>query len=144
MNARKTVELVQVHVGDSLPELTIHLTATLIVGGALASRDFTPVHHDRAAAQAQGMPDVFMNILTTNGLVGRYVTDWAGPDAVLKKVRLRLGAPSFPGDKLKFTGSVIAKDEASGVVGLEVVGRNSWGTHVTAHVEVRLAIARRG
>ena len=71
-----------VKVGDTLPELAIELTASLIVGGALASRDYTPVHHDRAAAQAQGMSDVFMNILTTNGLVGRYVTDWAGIDAV--------------------------------------------------------------
>ncbi len=78
----KTQLLKSVKVGDTLPELPIPITTTLIVGGALASRDFTPVHHDKGAAQAQGMQDVFMNILTTNGLVGRYVTDWAGPDAV--------------------------------------------------------------
>jgi len=143
VNAAGTVPFGRVQVGDRLPELVIDLTATLIVGGALASRDFTPVHHDRAAAQAQGMPDVFMNILTTNGLVGRYVTDWAGPNAVLKKVSLRLGAPSFPGDQLKFSGTVTAKDEVSGVVGVEVVGRNSWGTHVTARVDVALPRAER-
>ncbi len=59
----------------------------MIVAGALASHDFTAVHHDKAAAQAQGMQDVFMNILTTNGLVGRYVTDWAGPNAVREEGR---------------------------------------------------------
>ena len=71
-----------VKVGEELPPLDVATTAALVVGGALASRDFTPVHHDKAAAQAQGLPDVFMNILTTNGFVGRYVTDWAGPDAL--------------------------------------------------------------
>ena len=138
MTQLKTVVTKDVHVGDKLPELVISLTTTMIVGGALASHDFTPVHHDKAAAQAQGMQDVFMNILTTNGLVGRYVTDWAGPNAVLKKVAIKLGAPNFPGDRMKMTGVVKGTDEATGVVDLEVVGKNSWGNHVTAQVRVGL------
>jgi acyl dehydratase len=83
-------KLSDVSVGDDLPPLPIPITTSLVVGGALASRDFTPVHHDRAAAQAAGLQDVFMNILTTNGLVGRYVTDWAGPDHVTGTVRVAL------------------------------------------------------
>ena len=62
----------EVEVGTELPELPIDITTSLVVGGAIASRDFTPVHHDKIEAQAAGMPDVFMNILTTNGLVNRY------------------------------------------------------------------------
>ena len=73
----KSIDFKDVNVGDKLPELAVDLTSTLIVGGALASQDYTPVHHDKAAAQAQGMQDVFMNILTTNGLVGR--TSPTGP-----------------------------------------------------------------
>ena len=88
----KTLSFKDVDVGAKLPELAIDLTTTLIVGGALASQDYTPVHHDKAAAQAQGMQDVFMNILTTNGLVGRYVTDWAGMNSTLKGVSIKLGA----------------------------------------------------
>jgi len=138
MTKLRTVSSKDVHVGDKLPELAIPLTATMIVAGALASHDFTPVHHDKAAAQAQGMQDVFMNILTTNGLVGRYVTDWAGPNAVLKRVAIKLGAPNFPGDTMKMTGIVKGKEEATGIVDLEVVGKNSWGSHVTAQVRVAL------
>jgi acyl dehydratase len=130
-----------VSVGDPLPELPIPITATLVVGGALASRDFTPVHHDRAAAQAQGMSDVFMNILTTNGLVGRYVTDWAGPDAVLRGVAIKLGAPNLPGDTMKMSGSVTVKDDAAGEIVVAVTGKNGWGNHVTG--TVRLALPRR-
>ena len=133
-----TLTLKEVGVGAKLPEIPIEITTTMIVAGALASRDFTPVHHDRSAAQAQGMQDVFMNILTTNGLVGRYVTDWAGPDAVIKSVAIRLGAPNLPGDTMRLTGTVKAKNEDHGVVEIEVAGRNSWGDHVTGTVKVAL------
>ena len=134
----ESIAFADVKVGDQLPELAIDLTVSLIVAGALASRDYTPVHHDKAAAQATGMQDVFMNILTTNGLVGRYVTDWAGIDAVIKKVAIKLGAPNLPGDTMKMTGAVTAKDEASGTVVVEVVGKNGWGSHVTGTVNVAL------
>ena len=136
----KTLRFESVQVGDALPELPIPITVTLVVGGALASRDYTPVHHDKAAAQAQGMGDVFMNILTTNGLVGRYVTDWAGPDAVVKNVAIKLGAPNLPGDTMKMVGSVKEKNDAAGEVVVEVAGKNNWGNHVTG--TVRLALPR--
>jgi acyl dehydratase len=134
----KTRSYESVAVGDALPELPIPITVTLVVGGALASRDYTPVHHDKAAAQAQGMSDVFMNILTTNGLVGRYVTDWAGPDAVVRNVAIKLGAPNLPGDTMKMVGSVKSKDDAKGEVVLDVAGRNGWGNHVTGTIRVAL------
>ena len=134
----ETMQLDSVEVGTKLPELPIPITTTLIVAGALASRDFTPLHHDKAAAQAAGMQDVFMNILTTNGLVGRYVTDWAGPGAVLRGVSIKLGTPNLPGDTMTFTGSVAAKDDTEGVVDVAIAGTNSWGDHVTGTVRVAL------
>lgn len=127
-----------VGVGTALPEVPIPITTTLIIAGAIASRDFTALHHDKAAAQAGGMQDVFMNILTTNGLVGRYVTDWAGPDAVLKRVAIKLGAPNLPGDTMKMSGVVKKKDDGAGIVEVDVAGRNSWGDHVTGTVVVAL------
>jgi acyl dehydratase len=134
----RTITLRDVSVGTALPELPIPITTTMIVAGALASRDFTPVHHDTAAAQTGGMQDVFMNILTTNGLVGRYVTDWAGPDAVIRRVAIKLGAPNLPGDTMRLSGTVRAKDEEAGVVEIQVAGTNSWGDHVTGTVTVAL------
>ncbi len=79
-----------------------------------------------------------MNILTTNGLVGRYVTDWAGRNATLKGVAIKLGAPNFPGDSMRMTGTVTAKDEGEGTVEVEIAGKNSWGDHVTGTVRVAL------
>ena len=132
------VDLASVNVGDALPELAIALTTSLIVGGALASRDYTPVHHDRAAAQAAGMSDVFMNILTTNGLVGRYVADWAGIDATVRGIAIKLGTPNLPGDTMKLSGSVTSVDSDAGEVTVEIAGKNAWGHHVTGSVRVAL------
>jgi acyl dehydratase len=125
-----------VNVGDELPELVVPLTATLITATAIATRDYQDVHHDRELAQAKGSPDIFMNILTSNGLVGRLVTDWAGPETELRKVAIRLGAPNYPGDTMTLTGKVTAK--ADGLVEVSVVGANKLGNHVTGTVTVAL------
>jgi acyl dehydratase len=132
----KSLAYDEVSVGDELPELVIPLTATLITATAIATRDYQDVHHDRELAQAKGSPDIFMNILTSNGLVGRLVTDWAGPETELRKVAIRLGAPNYPGDTMTLTGKVTAK--ADGLVEVSVVGANKLGNHVTGTVTVAL------
>jgi len=125
-----------VQVGDELPPLEVPLTRTLIVATAIASRDYQDVHHDPTLAVERGSPDIFMNILSTNGFVGRFVTDWAGPDATVEKVAIRLGAPNYPGDTMVMTGSVTAKED--GAVEVAVRGANSRGDHVTGTVKVAL------
>ena len=112
------------------PELRIPVTRTLIVAGAIATRDFQDVHHDAELARAKGSPDIFMNILTTNGLVGRYVTDWAGPGAVVTGIAVRLGVPAYPGCDLRFNGHAMTDD--SGQMTISVIGSNEVGNHVTA------------
>lgn len=102
-----------IQAGDVLPALEIPITRTLIVAGALASRDYQDVHHDAELAKEKGSPDIFMNILTTNGLVGRYLTDHFGPAAVLQKLAIRLGAPNYPGDTMTLTGTITDVDAAT-------------------------------
>ena len=124
-------------IGTALPAQEILTTTTMIVGAALASRDFEGVHHDRDAAQASGMADVFINILATNGLVVRYVTDWAGVDAVVERSSIRLGVPHFAGETLTLSGEITAADE-DGTVEISVRGRNVRGDHVSGSVRVNL------
>jgi acyl dehydratase len=125
-----------VNAGDRLPPLEIPVTRTLIVAGAIASRDYQDVHHDPELARQKGSPDIFMNILTTNGLVGRYITDHFGPRARLRRVAIRLGAPNHPGDTMVLTGTV---EEVDGdLVTVRVVGANGVGKHVTGTVTVRI------
>ncbi|MFI6021162.1 acyl dehydratase [Streptomyces sp. NPDC051287] len=132
------VETTRPGVGTELPLLEIPITRTLIVAGAIASRDYQDVHHDAELARRKGSPDIFMNILTTNGLVGRYVTDYFGPTAELRKVAIRLGAPNHPGDTMVLTGRIEELDHATDTAVIRVTGTNGLGDHVTGTVTVEL------
>ena len=138
----ETLRYDAVEVGQRLPELVIDLTPTVIVSTAIASRDYQDVHHDRDLAEKKGSKDIFMNILSSNGFVGRFVTDWSGPDAILKRVAIRLGAPNYPYDKMTLTGEVKSKQviDGEGIVELSVRGANGLGDHVKG--TVRLALPR--
>lgn len=123
-------------VGTKLPELALHGDPTFIVSTALATRDFQDVHHDRDKAHAKGSKDIFVNILTDTGLVQRFVTDWAGPGAMVKSIALRLGVPWYAYDTVTFTGEVV--EVTDGLVTVKIVGSNSLGDHVIATAKLTL------
>jgi acyl dehydratase len=124
--------------GDVLPELAIDITTTFVVTTALASSDFMAVHHDRDAAQAQGAPDIFTNILCDTGLLSRYITDWAGPRAVITRIVVTLNALNPVGETLRISGQITALDAATGQVTVAVRADNSLGRHITAEVGLRV------
>jgi acyl dehydratase len=129
-----TLQWADIDVGDEVTPLEIAVTTTMIVAGAIASRDFMPVHHDRDYATKQGSPNLFMNILTSNGYCVRFLTDWAGPEAMITKLSIRLGVPSFPDDPLRFTGTVTGKIHGSNgenFVEVTFQAANSLGNHVS-------------
>lgn len=147
---RATLAFAEVQVGDVLPELVLPMTATRIVAGAIASRDFMPVHHDRDFANQQGAPQIFMNILSDTAYCSRFVTEWAGPEAMIRRLAIRLGVPAFAGSTLTFTGMVTAmtpsedtrEEKRSEVVGgtVEVALRacNDLGDHIDGTITIAL------
>jgi acyl dehydratase len=134
------VTAAEIREGDVLPVLELPMTATRIVAGAIATRDFMPVHHDRDYANQQGAPDIFMNILSTNGYCSRYLSDWAGPDAMLTNLSIRLGVPVFPGSTLTFTGAVTGVEARADDVLVRVAFRaaNALGDHATGTATLSL------
>jgi hypothetical protein len=120
----------KVQVGTKLPELQLYGDPTFIVSTAIATRDYQDVHHDRDKAQAKGSKDIFVNILTDTGLVQRFITDWAGPTAVIRSIALRLGVPWYAYDTVTFRGEVT--EISDGLITLRITGSNSLGDHVIA------------
>jgi acyl dehydratase len=123
-------------VGDELPVWELPVTPTLVVSSAVATRDFQDVHHDRDLAQGHGSKDIFLNILSTTGLVQRFVGEWArtaiGPGFVIRSCGLRLGAPAYPYDTVRFSGTVTAVED--GRLTVDVVGVVPLGNHVNARL----------
>jgi len=142
--ARASVDFDALQVGDELPPMLINVTPTRVVAGAIASRDFMPVHHDRDFANQQGAPDIFMNILSDTGYCSRFLTDWAGPDAMITRLAIRLGVPVFPGHTLTYTGSITAlrRDGDDGIVEVELRATNELGEHVGGTATINLPAAR--
>jgi acyl dehydratase len=141
MSALNTLDFTQVKVGDELPPLSIDVTATVVVAGAIATRDFMPVHHDRNYANTQGAPEIFMNILSDTAYCSRFLTDWAGPEAMIRKLSIRLGVPAFAGSTLTYTGTVTAVSQIGneGIIEISLRATNDLGDHVSGVAVIGLA-----
>ena len=101
----------QIRVGDELPALVHEVSTTSVILGALASRDWRPMHHDRDFAQQRnGTRDIFMNTPNQAAWLERFITDWAGPKGRIGRYKLRMGDSICPGDTMAFTGVVESKD----------------------------------
>jgi len=141
--ARETLGWETIRVGDEISPMVIDLTPTHVVAGAIATRDFMPVHHDRDYANSQGAPEIFMNILSDTGYCSRFLTDWARPEAMVKHLAIRLGVPAMAGCTLTYTGTVTAtyRDGDEGIVEVELTAVNELGEHVSGTARFELPLS---
>jgi acyl dehydratase len=138
-----TIDWRAVQVGDAIPAMVIPVTPTRVVAGAIASRDFMPVHHDRDYANQQGAPDIFMNILTDTAYCSRFLTDWAGPDAMIHRLGIRLGVPVHPGHTLTYTGEVtgVTREGDLAVIDVTLRAVNDLGEHVGGTAQLSVPVS---
>lgn len=135
---QSTLRFADVRLGQELPSFEVSVTVTSVMATALATRDYQPVHHDLGKVKSLGNETVFTNTHTTAAYLEKLVMQWAGPNAFLKSLKLRLGVPNYAGDKMLLKGKVSALDVATKCVTIAAVGSNSRGDHVTADLVVEL------
>jgi acyl dehydratase len=121
MSTAKNLTLRQVATGDVLPTLAYDVTATTVVLGAMASRDWRPMHHDYDfAVNRNGTKNIFLNTPNQAAWFERYLTDWTGPKGRLGRIQFRMKDSVYPNDTMVFAGRVAGKDEDAGWVDLEI------------------------
>jgi hypothetical protein len=141
---KQTLDWSTIQIGDPITPMKIDVTPTVVVAGAIATRDFMPVHHDREYANSQGSPHIFMNIMTDNGYCSRFLTDWAGPDAMVRTIAIGLGVPAYANSKLVYTGTVTGKSQrdGEGFVEIEFRATNDEGEHLSGTATISLPLTR--
>ena len=137
-----TLTLDQVQVGDAVPELAYDVTATTVVLGALAMRDWRPMHHDHDfAVNRQGVQDVFLNTPNQAQWFERFMTDWTGPRGRLGRMTFKMRSSVFPNDTMVLRGTVTRVEiDDTGCGWAEVDVTMSVGERVCSTCAVRIAI----
>jgi acyl dehydratase len=134
--------LPEVKPGDALPALAVDVSATTVILGALASRDWRPMHHDREFAQQRnGVRDIFMNTPNQAAWFERFLTDWSGPTGRLGRMRFRMKDSVFPGDRMTLRGVVeTVETDATGCGWVEVALELAAGERIATECRARLAL----
>ena len=132
----------QVKAGDRLPELSVDVSATTVVLGAMASRDWRPMHHDyKFATERNGVQDIFLNTPNQAAWFERYISDWAGPYGRLGRIQFRMKDSVFPGDTMVFHGEVTGvSSDAAGCAWAELELSLSVGDKTVTACTARVAL----
>lgn len=132
----------KIKVGDELPELAYDVTATTVVLGALAMRDWRPMHHDyKFATERNGVRDIFLNTPNQAQWFERFMTDWTGPYGRLARMTFKMKASVFPDETMVFRGTVTNVETDAGGCGFADVDVTlSVGDKVCTTCAVRIAI----
>jgi len=138
----KSLTADDVHAGDALPELSYPVTATTVVLGAMATRDWRPMHHDHDfAVNRNGTQDIFLNTPNQAAWFERYVTDWTGPKGRLGRMKFTMLGSVFPGDTMVMRATVesVETDDA-GCSWASLLVTLSVGDDVKTDCSVRVAL----
>ncbi|MGH9096685.1 MAG: hypothetical protein ACRDWB_04610, partial [Acidimicrobiales bacterium] len=134
-----------VAVGDRLPDLVYPVTATTVVLGALAARDWRPMHHDKDfAIDRNGTRDICLNTPNQASWFERFVTDWTGPYGRLQRMTFRMLGSVFPGDTMVFRGEVAdtgVDDVGCGWVTIEISLTVEGDAKTTCRARVALPLS---
>lgn len=119
--------------GDQVPGPVIPITMRTLMIDVAGTRDLYPIHHDREFAKGNGARDIFVNTMFYEALFGRIATDWAGPEAFLRKLRFAMKSPNCLGDTITSRGWVVKKYEGDGerLLDLEIHLDNQLGPSAT-------------
>ena len=81
-----------VEAGSQIDVVSYPVTRLSLVKYCGASGDFNVIHWNERIAKSVGLPDVIAHGMFTMAQAGRFVTDWAGPRAVVTEFGVRFSS----------------------------------------------------
>jgi acyl dehydratase len=105
----RQISYADVEAGTELPVVSYPVTRLSLVKYCGASGDFNVIHWNERIAKAVGLPDVIAHGMFTMAQAGRFITDWAGPQATVVEFGVR------------FSSMVVVPDDDKGA-SIEVSG----------------------
>ncbi|HQQ74497.1 MAG TPA: MaoC/PaaZ C-terminal domain-containing protein [Pseudomonadales bacterium] len=109
----KNLSASEINIGDKLPALQVKMTAQKIISAAAATRDWQPIHHDHAIAIKSGLRGIILNTPSQAGWISKYITDWAGPQAQIKRLAFKMKDSICPDDEMTISGEVTGKQDTT-------------------------------
>lgn len=132
----KNLSASEINIGDKLPALQVKMTAQKIISAAAATRDWQPIHHDHAIAIKSGLRGIILNTPSQAGWISKYITDWTGPQAQIKRLAFKMKDSICPNDEMTISGEVTGKNdtEITATVTLSV------SENLKTHAEIRFIL----
>lgn len=132
-------------VGDEITPVSIPITYKRVCMNAAATWDWFPGHHDPEYARSQGQKTIYLSTLFFHGFIDRGLTDWAGPDALLRRRKISMIKSIYPGQTATLTGRVVAKRQDRGMclVDLALTVSSEEGICVPSEATLQLPAGRR-
>lgn len=129
--------------GEALAPLELVAGASTIVAGALATRDYAPLHHDTEYARAAGHAGILLNAPVQQALFARFLKERCGQPARLARLRITLHGPVYAGARVRIEGRVSGTSvDAAGCGWLEVAMTLQANDALATRATARLAVPR--
>lgn len=139
--SQKKLSASDINVGDVLPPLQVSMTAQKIISAAAATRDWQPIHHDHETAVKSGLRGIILNAPSQTGWISKYITDWAGSQAQIKRLSFKMKDSICPGDLLTISGEIVGKEVANnGVTRITAKVTLAVGEIIKTIAEVRFEL----
>lgn len=140
--AIKDLRFEDVNAGDEIPSLVKRITLVLNVMYAGATWDFHRVHYDKEFTQSKGFPGPFVDGQMFGALLAQMITQWTGPDGVLKKLGLTYRVMALPGDVVTCKGKIKEKYTKDGenLIECDLWIENQKGEKVIAPAHALVAV----
>ncbi|MEN8613853.1 MaoC/PaaZ C-terminal domain-containing protein [Dehalogenimonas sp. THU2] len=123
-----TIRFDDLAVGTEIPSLVKNPTSRQLVMYAGASGDYNPIHYDRDAAAARGLPDIVVHGQLVSACLMQLLSDWLGDAGSIKRFSVSYKAMTFPGEPFTCRGTVTkVPDTGDKLVTLSIWAENPRG-----------------